>query len=203
MGFGYGGFGFGGGGTAVSPLSADLDVGAYVLKSTTGSVSIDATATAAGSVILKADATGSVQVRREGGTPGSAEITFTFPSNNPRITDTTYSNQIRFTAAGMELAPANTSMIIIDNNTGMKSNSSTCDIGYSGGYEFQDCYLSRHLRLKETSSTPASVTSSGETVCYMKADKYVIAWNHAGTAKYRYLDLTSTDATWTYTTTAP
>jgi hypothetical protein len=37
----------------------------------------------------------------------------------------------------------------------------------------------------------------------MKDDKFIIQYNHGGTLKYRYLDLTSTDATWTYTTTAP
>ena len=54
----------------------------------------------------------------------------------------------------------------------------------------------------ESTNTP-SLTDGTEVATYMKADKFVIAYNHGGTAKYRYLDLTSTDATWTYTTTAP
>jgi len=51
----------------------------------------------------------------------------------------------------------------------------------------------------------ANVNPSGgsEVLIYMKGDKLVIAYDHSGTAKYRTLDLTSTDATWTYSTSAP
>lgn len=51
----------------------------------------------------------------------------------------------------------------------------------------------------------ANVNPSGgsQVLMYMKADKLVIAYDHGGTAKYRTLDLTSTDATWAYSTSAP
>ena len=52
------------------------------------------------------------------------------------------------------------------------------------------------------SSSPTAPTTS-QTTTYTKGGKYVIAYNDAGTTKYRYMDLTSTNATWTYTTTAP
>jgi hypothetical protein len=59
------------------------------------------------------------------------------------------------------------------------------------------------LHLQECTSTPSTPGDGAATRVYMKADKLIILYNHGGTAKYRYLDLTSTDATWTYTTTAP
>ena len=58
------------------------------------------------------------------------------------------------------------------------------------------------LYLTETLNT-ATPTQDTEVAMYMRGDKFIIAFNNGGTAKYRYLDLTSTDATWTYTTTAP
>lgn len=45
--------------------------------------------------------------------------------------------------------------------------------------------------------------ASGECATYRKGNLYVVAYNDGGTVKYRYLNLASTDATWTYTTTAP
>lgn len=51
----------------------------------------------------------------------------------------------------------------------------------------------------------ANTNPSGgsEVLIYMKGDKLVIAYDHSGTGKYRTLDLTSTDATWAYSTSAP
>lgn len=54
---------------------------------------------------------------------------------------------------------------------------------------------------EQAANTNPSGTS--EVLIYMKADKLVIAYDHGGTAKYRTLDLTSTDATWAYSTSAP
>jgi hypothetical protein len=59
------------------------------------------------------------------------------------------------------------------------------------------------VKVGEMISAPTNPSSGGETLAYMKGDKYIISYNHGGTMKYRYFDLTSTDATWTYTTTAP
>ncbi len=55
----------------------------------------------------------------------------------------------------------------------------------------------------EEDSSPASPAAGSECVVYMKSDKFVIAYNDGGTTKYRSLDLTSTDAAWDYSTTAP
>jgi hypothetical protein len=54
----------------------------------------------------------------------------------------------------------------------------------------------------ETTDVSALLAAS-EGIVYFKGGKYVVAYNDAGTKKYRYLDLTSTNATWTYTTSAP
>jgi hypothetical protein len=57
-------------------------------------------------------------------------------------------------------------------------------------------YMTKH----SANPTP---TAGSHAVIYIKGDKFIVAYNHGGTAKYRYIDLTGTDATWTYTTTPP
>ncbi|MEW6653057.1 MAG: hypothetical protein AB1394_06245, partial [Bacteroidota bacterium] len=52
-------------------------------------------------------------------------------------------------------------------------------------------------------ATAPSVTQDNQAGWYIKGDKFIIKFNNAGTTKYWYLDLTSTAATWAYTTTAP
>jgi hypothetical protein len=66
----------------VSPLLEDLDVGAWVLKSTTGDVVFDATATAGGDVIAKPDATGYFIVRADGGVPGTDDLRLSHSAGN-------------------------------------------------------------------------------------------------------------------------
>ena len=74
-----------------------------------------------------------------------------------------------------------------------------------GGQGTPDGLLQVHgdIVLQELPSNPATPNSGSQLKKYMKGDKYIIQYNHGGTVKYRYLDLTSTDATWTYTTSAP
>jgi hypothetical protein len=57
--------------------------------------------------------------------------------------------------------------------------------------------------IDEKDTTPANPAANSQAKVYMKADKIVIQYNDAGTVKYRYMDLTDTTATWTYSTTAP
>lgn len=52
-------------------------------------------------------------------------------------------------------------------------------------------------------SVTANIFQSGQSVTYQKGANYIIAYNDAGTMKYRYLVLTGTDAVWNYSTTAP
>lgn len=59
------------------------------------------------------------------------------------------------------------------------------------------------VNLQELSATPANTASGTECKVYMKGDKFIIAFNDAGTMRYKYLDLTSTGVTWVHTTTAP
>ena len=59
------------------------------------------------------------------------------------------------------------------------------------------------LHFKEQSSYSSTLDESSEAGIIMKGDKLIISYDDAGTVKYRYLDLTSTNATWVYTTTAP
>ena len=59
------------------------------------------------------------------------------------------------------------------------------------------------IRLQELSATPPTPDTSAAVSAYMKADKIVFHYYDGTTHKYRYMDLASTNATWTYTTTAP
>jgi hypothetical protein len=58
-----------------------------------------------------------------------------------------------------------------------------------------------NLILNKTSFTP--VLTNGQTVTYIKGNYYIILYNDNATLKYRYIDLTGTDATWTYSTSEP
>lgn len=63
---------------------------------------------------------------------------------------------------------------------------------------------SNRLRMRGASNnTPENPSQAAQEVnLYVRNNKFIIQSND-GTVKYRYLDLTSTDATWTYTTSAP
>lgn len=51
---------------------------------------------------------------------------------------------------------------------------------------------------------PASVSvGTGQAVMYFRNGKFVIAFDDAGTVRYKYLDLTGTGTTWQHTTTQP
>jgi len=62
--------------------------------------------------------------------------------------------------------------------------------------------LNGYAQMKELANAPTNPAASSQVNVYVKDDKFVISYDDAGTMKYRYLDLTSTDATWAYTTTA-
>ena len=57
------------------------------------------------------------------------------------------------------------------------------------------------LYLKQRGSAPA--IADAEIHVYTRNDKFIVAYRSGATTKYRYMDLTSTNANWTYTTTAP
>lgn len=63
--------------------------------------------------------------------------------------------------------------------------------------------LSAAVTLVESTATPATPTVSAAVRFYMKADKFVLQYDDAGTARYKYLDLTGTGVTWVHTTSAP
>lgn len=62
--------------------------------------------------------------------------------------------------------------------------------------------MNGHMALQEQSTNP-TITAGSEAYIYMKGDKLIIGYNHSGTEKFRILDLTSTDASWTYSTSKP
>ena len=59
------------------------------------------------------------------------------------------------------------------------------------------------ITLQESTANPATPTSGAEMRVYMKADKFIIQYNDAGTVRWKYLDLTGTGVTWTHTAAAP
>lgn len=64
-------------------------------------------------------------------------------------------------------------------------------------------YLDGPALMLEQGSAPPNPAQNDRCQTYMKGDLYVISFNHSGTMKYRTLDLSSTNATWSYTTVAP
>lgn len=59
------------------------------------------------------------------------------------------------------------------------------------------------LSIQPSAASPTAPTSNTEVQVYIRAGKYVIAYNDAGTPRYKYLDLTGTGVTWVHTTTPP
>lgn len=59
------------------------------------------------------------------------------------------------------------------------------------------------LAIQEIGTTPANPPSGTRAVVYVKGDKLVVAFNDAGTMRYRALPLNGTSVTWTHSTTAP
>lgn len=59
------------------------------------------------------------------------------------------------------------------------------------------------ITFEEDSSNPSNPTSGSQMRVYMKADKFVIQYNHGGTIRYYTLDLTSAAGTWAHSTVAP
>lgn len=60
------------------------------------------------------------------------------------------------------------------------------------------------IHLAEVTTTPTNPASSAGVVIYTKGDKFVIAFNHAGTMRYATYDLTqSATSVWSTSTTAP
>lgn len=51
--------------------------------------------------------------------------------------------------------------------------------------------------------TSPPLTTGGRCKMYMKNNKLIVQFNDGGTVQYKYLDLTGSTVTWTYTTTAP
>lgn len=98
------------------------------------------------------------------------------------------------TSNTQRLAVQSNGNIAVGNITATERLSVTGNISLSGG--FIKAPLSNN-------SVTANIFTSGQSVTYQKGSNYVIAYNDAGTMKYRYLVLTGTDANWTYSTIAP
>ena len=59
------------------------------------------------------------------------------------------------------------------------------------------------LAIQEIGTTPANPPAGNRAVVFVKGDKLVVAFNDAGTMRYRSLPLNGTSVTWTHSTTAP
>lgn len=68
-----------------------------------------------------------------------------------------------------------------------------------------ESYFNGHFKMQELASTPTIGTAGAQLDAYMKADKFVIQYKDAGgTARYFYLDLTTTaNQSWIYSAAAP
>ena len=55
----------------------------------------------------------------------------------------------------------------------------------------------------EQTNTPTDPVVSAAVQIYVRDDKLILAYDDAGTMRYKYLDMTGTGVTWVHTTTAP
>lgn len=76
-------------------------------------------------------------------------------------------------------------------------------IGAIGSNRPNTLYVSQQVNIAENASAIPTLTDGTEAGMFMRNDNFVIAYNDSGTMKYRYIDLTSTAATWVYSTTSP
>lgn len=83
-------------------------------------------------------------------------------------------------------------MNILNANVGIGTDTPDTRLDVNGG-----------VTVQEVSTTPANPSDGTEARMYIKGDKFIVQFNDGGTIKYRYMDLTSTNADWIYTTTAP
>lgn len=79
------------------------------------------------------------------------------------------------------------------------------DLDTGATVQFAQLTLTGRLFGTEMSSNPVigDLTSLAAFAIYQKADKFVIAYNNAGTMTYITLDMDGSDITWTHGTTAP
>lgn len=75
---------------------------------------------------------------------------------------------------------------------------------FAGGYGGQGGIKADYHIQSTTAATPTDFGDPGSyAVTYVKDTFLIVRYNHSGTMKYRYLDLSSTNATWQYSTTNP
>ena len=62
-----------------------------------------------------------------------------------------------------------------------------------------------HITISETDTNlvAATIPANAGVAIYSKANKFVIAYNNAGTVTYLSIDLDGSDITWTHNTTPP
>jgi len=89
-----------------------------------------------------------------------------------------------------------------DGDSYMAADSGGVMIG-SNGTPDTKLHVNGAITLTEMAAHPAEPTTSDRCRVYMKGDLFVIMYDDGASTKYRYLTLNSTNATWTYTTTAP
>ncbi len=58
-------------------------------------------------------------------------------------------------------------------------------------------------KLMAVAATPAIGSSAAAGVLYVKGDKFVVAYNEGGTVRYKWLTLSGTGVSWSYSATAP
>lgn len=73
------------------------------------------------------------------------------------------------------------------------------------GFEAARLLAAGHMRLTELSADPGTgdMTTLAHAAIYMKNDKFVIAYNNAGTMTYVSIALNGSATTWVHNTTAP
>lgn len=173
----------GGSGGVSNPLTADLDVDSFTIKSTSGDVTLEATDTAGGDVLILPDATGGLIVRQDGGTPGSDELTISESGGIWTIEAHEGTNGnlklksndiLNFSVVGKS------DLTFAPKINGFYSNNGNYDLGRAGASttDWRTCYLSVSVSMQET-TTPSAVADRGAFYC--KSDNKAYFQDGAGT----------------------
>ena len=202
--------GDGGGGNVNTPMTEDLDVDTFLIKSTTSSVVLDATDTPGAGIVVMPDATGVFSVLFELGTPGIDEVTIDHDGTAGNIRSLSGAltlgspSSITHPVNGVDKLLIQSTLIRLGNGiaTLRPLNNNQTTLGSQGSRWFE-VDVGSHVRYAETTFDPIDLVESAEVVTYHKDNKIIHAFDDAGTVRYKYLDMTGTGTAWVHSTTAP
>jgi hypothetical protein len=155
-------------------LGGDLDVGAFVLKSTTNDMVFDVSAVAGGDFIFKPDTTGKMIIREEGGTPGTDEMQWYSNGGTMTFKNAKTNYGIDFNSNGtgggslINFQINGSAKLAISNNTinpdvTLKPTASSVDLGVIGTNLFRDIFLKPSSSLTPLTNGELNIEATSNT----------------------------------------